>query len=252
MGYLFDGMPDFLQTCCDGILPGCKTCEVYNVACSYDRTPPMSQVTGMAKRLQDAEQTIAQLRDALENANVQREMNYQRHALGNTCGSSHRSSPGAVANRFHNCLQAAPDSSSRADAIASSVIEAELPSDLSLDEHGEVCVLRLLYHSSPRTLCITQAQLCYYGPTSAVHAPPPGSADNEDLRTTSSNTTMLSARLLLQSAAIDSKTWEQFALGNAAIQTDISVQMLSRLLKIHWVWISPMSNWVYRPAFMRE
>lgn len=63
---------------------------------------------------------------------------------------------------------------------------------------------------------------------------------------------MSDARSLLTSAALESKTWEEFALGNAAIQTDIPRQMISKLLQIHWTWIAPMFNWVYRPAFMRE
>ena len=49
------------QTRCDGTQPGCKTCEVYQDECRYEKPPPMSQIIAMAKRLQDAEQTIAEL-----------------------------------------------------------------------------------------------------------------------------------------------------------------------------------------------
>lgn len=63
---------------------------------------------------------------------------------------------------------------------------------------------------------------------------------------------MLNARILLTSNALESRTWEEFALGNAAMQSDIPRQVISKLLQIHWAWITPMFNWVYRPAFMRD
>jgi hypothetical protein len=56
----------------------------------------------------------------------------------------------------------------------------------------------------------------------------------------------------LGTTALEARTWETFALGNAAIQTDIPAATIERLLQIHWAWIAPMFNWVYRPAFMRE
>jgi hypothetical protein len=56
----------------------------------------------------------------------------------------------------------------------------------------------------------------------------------------------------VRTTALEARTWENFALGNAAIQTDIPVATIERLLQIHWAWIAPMFNWVYRPAFMRE
>lgn len=63
---------------------------------------------------------------------------------------------------------------------------------------------------------------------------------------------MLNARTLLTSTALESRTWEELALGNAAIQIDVPRQIITKLLQIHWTWIAPMFNWVYRPAFMRE
>jgi len=63
---------------------------------------------------------------------------------------------------------------------------------------------------------------------------------------------IMDARMILTTTALESRQWEEYALGNAAIQTGIPHQTLSRLLRIHWAWIAPMSNWVYRPAFMRE
>jgi hypothetical protein len=36
------------------------------------------------------------------------------------------------------------------------------------------------------------------------------------------------------------------------MQTGIPHHVISRLLSIHWTWVNPTFNWVYRPAFMRE
>jgi hypothetical protein len=57
---------------------------------------------------------------------------------------------------------------------------------------------------------------------------------------------------MLTSNAMESRAWEEFALGNASFQSGIPKDTLSQLLQIHWSWIAPMFMWVYRPAFMRE
>jgi hypothetical protein len=51
---------------CEGSHPTCKTCEVYHDDCRYDKAPPISQVIAMAKRLQEAEEVIAELRTRAE------------------------------------------------------------------------------------------------------------------------------------------------------------------------------------------
>ncbi len=51
-----------LEVRCEGGQPTCKTCEVYNDECRYDKSPPMSQVLAMAKRLREAQKTIEELR----------------------------------------------------------------------------------------------------------------------------------------------------------------------------------------------
>jgi hypothetical protein len=58
-------------------------------------------------------------------------------------------------------------------------------------------------------------------------------------------------RSLLTSSAEESRAWEEFAVGNASLQSDIPRDIMSKLLQLHWVWIAPMFMWVYRPAFMR-
>lgn len=52
--------------------------------------------------------------------------------------------------------------------------------------------------------------------------------------------------------ALESRSWEEFALGSAAAQSDIPREVMARLLHIHWTWQAPMFLWVYRPAFMRK
>ena len=101
---------------------------------------------------------------------------------------------------------------------------------LSLDEHGKIC---------------------YYGPTSAVHEPvcldSPSSHSSSGVAAPDRH----NARYYLSSHAQESATWEEFALGNAALQTGISRQVMAKLLHVHWTWVAPMFMWVYRPAFMR-
>lgn len=96
-------------------------------------------------------------------------------------------------------------------------------------------------------------KICYYGPTSAVHEPsrmdtpasPVASA-----ATARASATGERARSSLAALARESRTWEEFALGNASLQTGIPRQLMAKLLHIHWAWISPMFMWVYRPAFV--
>ncbi|OGM50324.1 hypothetical protein ABOM_001034 [Aspergillus bombycis] len=209
------------KTRCDGTQPGCKTCEVYGVECRYEKAPPMSQILAMAKRLQETEQTIAELRVALHEA---REANLAQHTFPI---ERHIPNSPSVDTSFDNASHAEASSTTQVASESDTAPESVLLSDLSLDENGK---------------------LCYYGPTSAVHAPPPAESTNVN----DSHSSMSDARSLLTSAALESRTWEEFALGNAAIQTDIPRQMISKLLQIHWTWIAPMFNWVYRPAFMRD
>ncbi|KAF7587944.1 hypothetical protein BBP40_006483 [Aspergillus hancockii] len=91
--------------------------------------------------------------------------------------------------------------------------------NLSLDENGK---------------------LCYYGITSAVHAPSLAESTN----IIDSHSSGSDARSLLTSNTIETGTWEEFALGNAAIQTDIPRDVISRL-QIYWAWAAPMFIWVY-------
>ncbi|KAG9511768.1 hypothetical protein KCV07_g9937, partial [Aureobasidium melanogenum] len=101
--------------------------------------------------------------------------------------------------------------------------------DLSLDQHGEIC---------------------YYGPTSALHDPPELDAPSPRSSAYGSVSTRNEVREYLLSHAKESSIWEQFALGNAARQTGMPQKVMAKLLQLHFTWVAPMFMWVYRPAFM--
>ena len=110
-----------------------------------------------------------------------------------------------------------------------------MATELSVDEHGKIN---------------------YYGPTSAVHEPPQPHRVDPPKSPTSPTSTRASEhadiRASLAAHARETATWEEFALGNASLQTGIPRQLIAKLLHIHWAWISPMFMWVYKPAFIRR
>ncbi|KAL3428886.1 fungal-specific transcription factor domain-containing protein [Aspergillus tetrazonus] len=206
------------KTRCDGTQPSCKTCEVYQDACRYEKLPPMSQIVAMAKSLQDAEQTILRLQQALE-------------AQSPDSNGTNLESPDNASPRFEARLGTGGSSAHmRPRNLSNEPASEELLSDLSLDEHGKIS---------------------YYGPTSAIHEPAslePPSTDFQGYEDLPSKTNI---RTLLTWNAEEYRSWEDFALSNAAIETGIPHATMSTLLQIHWAWIAPMFMWVYRPAFMR-
>jgi len=58
------------------------------------------------------------------------------------------------------------------------------------------------------------------------------------------------SRSLLVLNASQSRNWEDFAMGNAAMQLDIPRETITKLLDNHWTWIHPLLMFVYRPAFI--
>jgi hypothetical protein len=91
-------------------------------------------------------------------------------------------------------------------------------------------------------------QICYHGPTSAVHDPPPdvGTWRQPSISTPSAITTATPL------STETSREMERFALGNVSLWSGIPRDVLADLLRLHWTWIAPMFLWVYRPAFMRK
>ncbi|PVH70719.1 hypothetical protein DL98DRAFT_436466, partial [Cadophora sp. DSE1049] len=187
------------KTRCDGTQPGCKTCEVYNDDCQYEKPPPMSQIINMAKKLQDYERLIERFKTS----------GYLPSGDQSMADADEPSEAGTL----H--VTGTVDSSYAGGQSIKSSSPEPLLSDLSLDE--------------------TERLLCYYGPTSAVHDPP-----------VLSPTTKIDLRTTLASNAIESRTWEEFAMGNAAFQSDVPKESISELLQLS------IFMWVYGPTFMRD
>lgn len=187
----------------------------------------------MAKRLQDAEQVIARLQaagqlgsDATDGSLEASRAEPRSEDPSPSDLSAAEQRPGPISGTVTSIVLNA------SEVKLSEVVDSRgLISDLSLDENGKIC---------------------YYGPTSAVHDPitvnPTHATDHQyDSPSVKSN-----LRSMLTSNAMESRAWEAFAVGNAAIRIDIPQATMSKLLKMHWSWIAPMFMWVYRPAFMRE
>ncbi|KAL2867481.1 Zn(II)2Cys6 transcription factor [Aspergillus lucknowensis] len=207
------------KTRCDGTQPSCKTCEVYHDECRYEKPPPMSQIVAMANRLQEAEQTILRLQKALETQSSPNSTGTGEEPSGVSPSSETRSGSGGDSAHTRPRNQSNEPTSE------------ELLSDLSLDGHGKIS---------------------YYGPTSAIHEPASLEPPSTDFQSYEELPSKTNIRTLLTWNAEEYRSWEDFALSNAAIETGIPRATMSTLLQIHWAWIAPMFMWVYRPAFMRD
>lgn len=189
----------------------------------------MSQIVGMAKRLQEAEATIVELRRALDQmASDPKRPTTSSDSLGGHTSAAQ--APGSLPGTYID-TSPATYALSRSVAKSRESTTEELLSDLSLDASGKIC---------------------YHGATSAVHDPAAVSNRSPNFQSFNEQNSKIDVRTLLTSNAMESRTWEEFAIGNAAIQNDMPRELMSRLLRIHWTCIGPMFMWVYRPAFMRD
>ncbi|ETS77652.1 hypothetical protein PFICI_09714 [Pestalotiopsis fici W106-1] len=191
----------------------------------------MSQIVGMAKRLQEAEATIVELKRALEQMSTE-----PRKPIVTTSDtlSGQISAADAPIASLPGAYVEVPRTTyalGRSATESRSSTTEELLSDISLDASGKVC---------------------YHGATSAVHDPAAVSNRSPNFQSFNEQNSKIDVRTLLTSNAMESRTWEEFAIGNAALQNDMPRDLMSRLLRIHWVTIGPMFMWVYRPAFMRD
>ena len=244
------------QVKCEGGQPSCKTCEIYHDECRYDKTPPISQVIAMAKRLQEAEKTIEDLRtgspgrtpsyisfqDTAEEVTLDLPRANRAATTDTALGDGNPSTsqptgafgiPNTPTNTSRN--QTGDDQIRSDNGLISNAAPKEPhPTELSVDEDGKIC---------------------YYGPTSAVHDPPAQglqTPESQDSVRRMSSSSRAEVRSSLAAFWRESATWEEFALGNAALETGIPRQVMARLLHLHWTWVSPMFGWVYRPAFVSE
>lgn len=212
---------------CGGGQPRCKTCDIYGDKCRYDKTPPMSQIIAMAQRLQEAEETIGSLR-AQHSASSQSDVSPQTAstitgplaaAIASPDVAPAEEPPAFKPNHRPTNLQMSCPSTSKDHLL-----------NLSLDENGDIQ---------------------YYGPTSAIHDPPQLQLPSQTSQACSTPPGTLSTTEIgskIKAHYQESKIWEDFAIGNASLQTGIPRQVMVKLLHMHWTWVSPMFMYVYRPG----
>lgn len=199
----------------------------------------MSQVMAMSKRLKEAEETIDLLRAQMSASSCGDSTSHtstspQVAAAPSTeAGNSSFANLARPNNTSPHSIPSVTETSTlqaRTQSTLSPLPTLEtsetLPPGLTVDENGE---------------------LQYYGPTSAVHDPP------QHLKTgsppeVSSVTHQDSSKMEIMSYTQESNIWEEFALGNASLQTGIPRQIMAKLLHMHWTWVSPMFMYVYRPG----
>ena len=193
----------------------------------------------MARRLQEAEETIERLQSADISSNYQQDISVpaaetvilastssQIPPPGNSVEPAVSDSSPATHQNYSRDQQDAPRSTAAIDNIP----QESLAIDLSVDEHGKIC---------------------YYGPTSAVHEPVGLASPSTNSLSLGDSSKRADVRAYFLSRARESTIWEEFALGNAALQLGLPRQVMAKLLHLHWTWVAPMFMWVYRPAFMR-
>ncbi|KAJ4292017.1 hypothetical protein N0V90_009916 [Kalmusia sp. IMI 367209] len=207
----------------------------------------MSQVMAMAQRLQEAKETIARLQS-------------QSHASSAEDTRSHRS-PSPIAAEPATGLTRPPFSSPAGPGTVSpaGTIPTKEPSTFhSRDQFNNTPMEHIgaSKEGAPPDLSVDgNGEIQYYEPTSAVHDPPqlqqksPLTQVSPSASSSSSKTEIVSA---LMAHAQESKIWEDYALGNASLQTGMPRQIIAKLLHMHWIWVSPMFMYVYRPAFIRD
>lgn len=156
---------------CDSGQPGCLICAAYGDQCQYDKAPPVSQVVTMAKRLQQLEDVMNQLKHS-DNDEVQRIVS----KLDGTQPLNSKSISVAPSETASN-----PDLDGRAsdsisvtrrDSIDSTV--PSLMSELSMTSDGQVSDCdRFLYYRRTDTLqaAILRCDIsCSSACSSATHA----------------------------------------------------------------------------------
>lgn len=231
----------FFKVRCDGGQPGCKTCEIYAVDCRYDKTPPMSQVLNLTRQLQEAEKVIAELRQ-------------NQNEIGRPSSSKSRSSP-AVPNQNQ---AASPQRLSFTSPLEQPIGHSPSLHSTALPAAQHAPRVTTTPRETPLDLILDdQGKINYYGPTSAVHEPaeqesPVSCVSNNDSATKQSGSWSSVLASDPASDAIESSLWEEYALENAALRAGIPRHVLAKLLHLHWIWVSPMFMWVYRPAFLRK
>ncbi|SPJ80765.1 related to pathway-specific regulatory protein [Fusarium torulosum] len=201
----------------------------------------------MAKKLQEAEETIQRLQggeSSIERPEVnvpapdtmvQAPTSFTNENLSTRMplppGPSMERNVFEVSPTNHQTRSNKSQDPNRPAPVNTDAAQDALAIDLSVDEHGKIC---------------------YYGPTSAVHEPLSLDSPSTNSLGRGEGSKRTDLRSYLVSRAKESAIWEEFALGNASLQLGLPRQVMAKLLHLHWTWVAPMFMWVYRPAFMRD
>ncbi len=206
----------------------------------------MSQILDMARRLEEAEQTIAALRGKTPIEPKEPSLD----VAGGTGVNSHTFEGGDLSVEVTGSTVCPSVQTSKAGA-APVPVSPSIDSPISIPAHVGLVVTKTPSQSSLPDLSVDQdGKICYYGPTSAIHNPPDLENSHAGSGRESDESRWLETSALLAAKARETESWEPFALKIASIQTEIPRPVIAKLLQIHWTWISPMFMWVYRPAFI--
>ncbi|RYP18153.1 hypothetical protein DL765_004079 [Monosporascus sp. GIB2] len=190
---------------CEGGPPTCKTCEVFHDECRYDKTPPVSQVIALAKRLQEAEKALADMRNAARVCSSPSAMSSPRSERSAADPRGEHQSPHA---RHHHSMVTAdgqprpftrdahmleldtglqgadaddvmggtPVQSSGSDAGSRSrAMQRPMEGSRVNDQQQQQHLPPPATDNQPTTPHLSvdeHGEICYYGATSAVHDPP--------------------------------------------------------------------------------
>jgi hypothetical protein len=205
-------------------------CEIHHAECRYDKAPPVSQLVAMAKRLQEAEQALAVMTARVDGRSS--ESTALQVDAANLVDTAQQSSP-----------RPSPPERSRApiDRVLSpreTISTEEIP---ALSRSWENGISGPSQAGRPILTDPAAAELTVHEPSPAMLEP--DSSTNASL----ADDTCISLALHTQESAI----WEEFAIGNASVQTGVPRQVIAKLLHIHWTWVGPMFLWIHRSAFIR-
>lgn len=144
---------------CDSGQPGCLICAAYGDSCHYDKAPPVSQIVNMAKRLQQLEELMNQLKTS-DNEDVVRIVeSVENGGRASLDGNSPRraSISSSATDPSFNHLRRSNSTSKGEGSVAGDNKNAPLLStELSMEADGQVSDLELYssWHLAIRTISI--------------------------------------------------------------------------------------------------
>jgi hypothetical protein len=172
--------------------------------------------------------------------------------------------------KVESLLRERATANSTKSGVPASPIETRSPDDIS-DINGSHYEYVEANHDSPgeRDQWVSEISVdsnggvCYHNPTSAIHEAPLDNPRSNSVCASSPETISVISevgtrqmdqikRSLVSNAAAQ-RRFEAMAVENmAAVQKEVSSEMASQFLRLHWCWIHPMFMFVYRPAFTRK